>query len=241
MTAKRRFRTLRTLLAARHCLRRPHLSARLQYIPGAAERRRVREVEVAQRLDGHLVEQRRGGDIYPLGDFRMTRSTVGVPKNRRSANGAEQSLVPAAAPPRQPRNATQPRQRHGPRKQLGGRQDPRRVTDDLTADLIARATIAENGAGAIASTAIARSFAGADVASTLRTGFSDIQIASALLTTKSRTADPEQPTGGKHTVLRCSLSTIRLPSHSRPGTTSTRSQTSPASSGAVSALRPPPE
>lgn len=73
------------------------------------------------------------------------------------------------------------------------------------------ATIAENGAGAIASTAIARSFAGADVASTLRTGFSDIQTASALLTTKSRTADPEQPTVGKHTVLRCSLSTIRLP------------------------------
>ena len=45
----------------------PRLGAHLHGVPGAPERRRVGEVEVAHVVDGHLVEDGGGGDVDPLG------------------------------------------------------------------------------------------------------------------------------------------------------------------------------
>src|ERR1700694_1126856 len=50
----------------------PGLAPRLQSIPRAAKRWRVGENEVAHRVDGHAVVDRRRGDIDALGDLGMT-------------------------------------------------------------------------------------------------------------------------------------------------------------------------
>src|SRR5271166_1615940 len=47
----------------------PGLGAELDRVPGAAERRGVGQVQVADRLDGHGVEDRGGGHVDPLGDL----------------------------------------------------------------------------------------------------------------------------------------------------------------------------
>src|SRR5258705_11730922 len=47
----------------------PGLGAGLDGGPGGAERRGVGQVEVADLIDGHAVEDRGGGDVDALGDF----------------------------------------------------------------------------------------------------------------------------------------------------------------------------
>ena len=47
----------------------PGLGAHLDRFPGAAQRRGVGQVQVADRVDGHVVEDRGGGDVDALGDL----------------------------------------------------------------------------------------------------------------------------------------------------------------------------
>src|SRR5579862_4577136 len=47
----------------------PGLGAGLDGVPGAAQRRGVGQVQVAERLDAHAVEDRGGRDVDPLGDL----------------------------------------------------------------------------------------------------------------------------------------------------------------------------
>ena len=49
----------------------PGLSAHLDCLPGASERWRVGQVEVADGLDGHLVEDGGCGDVDAFGDLGM--------------------------------------------------------------------------------------------------------------------------------------------------------------------------
>jgi len=47
----------------------PGLSGHLDGVPGTAQRRGVGQVQVADLIDGHAVEDRRRGDVDPLGDL----------------------------------------------------------------------------------------------------------------------------------------------------------------------------
>jgi AcrR family transcriptional regulator len=47
----------------------PGLGTHLDCVPGAAERRGVGQVQVADCVDGHVVEDGGGGDVDPLGDL----------------------------------------------------------------------------------------------------------------------------------------------------------------------------
>lgn len=85
-------RKLRTLKPRVALTLRPALRTHLNGIPGAAQRRRIAQVQVVQHLDAHAVEDSRGKNVDPFGDFR--------PKMTNDLCPQQSAALPLASHPR---------------------------------------------------------------------------------------------------------------------------------------------